>query len=108
MFIKKKATRIFTSNLTPAMAQRFFHLIVLPNVRFNIRDSPNKKLNPHLFNALKKALFKPAAFFRGILLPLAEGGDCTLREAAVVGAALAKMTVPAIHSSAALLKLCKV
>jgi essential nuclear protein 1 len=58
------------------MAQRFFHLIVLPNVRLNIRDSPNKKLNPHLFNALKKSLFKPAAFFRGILLPLAEGTSC--------------------------------
>lgn len=55
------------------MAQRFFHLIVLPNVRQNIRAATNKKLNPHLFNALKKALFKPAAFFRGILLPLAEG-----------------------------------
>jgi essential nuclear protein 1 len=119
-----QATRIFASNLTPVMAQRFFHLILLPNVRSNIATSQNKKLNPHLFNALKKSLFKvtsslsvvftfltkfqPAAFFRGILLPLAEGGDCTLREAAVVGAALAKMTVPAIHASAALLKLCKI
>ncbi len=102
-----QATRIFASNLTPVMAQRFFHLILLPNVRTNIATSATKKLNPHLFNALKKALFKPAAFFRGILLPLAESGDCTLREAAVVGAALAKMTVPAIHASAALLKLCK-
>jgi essential nuclear protein 1 len=55
------------------MAQRFFHLILLPNVRSNISSSQTKKLNPHLFNALKKSLFKPAAFFRGILLPLAEG-----------------------------------
>merc|ERR1711991_367783 len=47
-----------------------------------------------------------SAFFRGILLPLAEGGDCTLREAAVVGAAMAKMSLPPIHASAALLKLC--
>jgi hypothetical protein len=37
-----------------------------------------------------------------------QGGDCSLREAAVVGAALSKMTVPAIHASAALLKLSKI
>ena len=53
--------------------------------------------------ALKKALFKPAAFFKGILLPLAE--DCTSREAVIIGSILAKVSIPSVHSSAALIKL---
>ena len=103
-----QATRIFASSLSPVMAQRFYNLVLLPNIRENISRSLNKKLNAHLFNALKKSFFKPSAFFRGILLPLAEGGDCTLREAAVICAAMAKMSLPPIHSSAAMLKLCAI
>jgi hypothetical protein len=30
-----------------------------------------KKLNVHLFDALRKALYKPAAFFKGKLSPAA-------------------------------------
>ena len=33
-----------------------------------------RKLNYHLYQALKKAMYKPAAFFKGILLPLCEVG----------------------------------
>lgn len=32
----------------------------------------SRKLNYHLYQALKKAMYKPAAFFKGILLPLCE------------------------------------
>lgn len=76
-------------------------------MRTNIATSTNKKLHPLLFRALRKSLFKPSAFFRGILLPMAEGGDCTLREAVVLGAIVSSMTIPPIHASAAILKLCK-
>lgn len=64
------ATRIFTSNLTEKMAQRFFNLVLLPRVRDDIAEY--KKLNFHLYQALRKALFKPGAFFKGFLLPLCE------------------------------------
>ncbi len=30
------------------------------------------KLNLHLYEALKKSLYKPAAFFKGVLFPLCE------------------------------------
>jgi essential nuclear protein 1 len=53
--------------------------------------------------ALKKALFKPAAFFKGFLLPLTE--DATSREAIIVGSILAKVSIPILHASAALIKL---
>jgi essential nuclear protein 1 len=64
------ATRIFTSNLTEKMAQRFFNLVLLPRVRDDIAEF--KKLNFHLYQALRKALFKPGAFFKGFLLPICE------------------------------------
>jgi essential nuclear protein 1 len=60
-------------------------------------------LHANLYRALKKALFKPAAFFKGLLLPLAD--DCTTREAVIVGSILAKVSIPIIHASAALIKL---
>lgn len=96
-------TRIFASNLNSKMAQRFYNLVLLEKCREDIRE--NKKLNYHLYMALKKSLFKPAAFYKGILLPLAQSGDCTLREATIFGSILAKVSIPGIHSAAALLRL---
>ena len=98
-----QATRIFTSNLSTPKAQYFFNLVLLPRVRDDISEF--KRLNFHLYMALKKALFKPAAFFKGILLPLCESGTCTLREALIVSSVLAKCSIPMLHSSAALLKI---
>jgi essential nuclear protein 1 len=98
-----QATRLFASNLKSKMAQRFYNLILLEKVRDDIEE--NKKLNYHLYMALKKAFYKPAAFFKGILLPLCESGNCTLREAAIIGSVLIKISIPVLHSAAALLKL---
>jgi essential nuclear protein 1 len=63
-------TRIFASNLNAKMAQRFYNMVLLERCRDDIRT--NKKLNYHLYMALKKALYKPSAFYKGILLPLAQ------------------------------------
>jgi essential nuclear protein 1 len=65
-----QATRIFASNLTERMAQRFYNLVLLPRVRDDIAEY--KRLNFHLYQALRKALFKPAAFMKGFLLPLCD------------------------------------
>lgn len=99
----RAATRLFASNLNPKMAQRFFNIFLLEHVRQDIRE--NKRLNFHLYMALKKALYKPQAFFKGIIIPLCEGQDCTLREAAIIGSVLSKVSVPVIHSAATLMKL---
>jgi essential nuclear protein 1 len=45
-------------------------LILLDKVRDDIAE--NKKLNYHLYMALKKSLYKPGAFFKGILFPLCQ------------------------------------
>jgi len=96
------ATRLFASAFNPKLAQRFYSLILLPKIRSDIEQ--HKQLNFHLYQALKKSLYKPAAFFKGILLPLAEEG-ATSREAVIMSSILAKCTIPVLHSSVALLKL---
>lgn len=98
-----QATRIFTSNLKEKMAQRFYNLILLPRLRDDIEEY--KRLNFHLYQALRKSLFKSGAFFKGIVLPLCESGNCTLREAVIIGSVMAKNHIPLLHSCAAMLKI---
>ncbi|CAH0490926.1 unnamed protein product [Peronospora farinosa] len=99
----RAATRLFASNLNPKMAQRFFNIFLLEHVRQDIHE--NKRLNFHLYMALKKALYKPQAFFKGIIIPLCESRNCTQREAAIIGSVLSKVSVPVIHSAATIMKL---
>ncbi|KAG4191721.1 hypothetical protein ERO13_A07G112700v2 [Gossypium hirsutum] len=98
-----QATRIFASNLGAKKAERFYRLVLLPRVRDDIRK--NKRLHFGLYQSLKKALYKPAAFNKGILFPLCKSGTCNLREAVIVGSVLEKVSIPMLHSSVALMKL---
>lgn len=97
-----QATRIFASNLNPKMAQRFYNLVLLDAVRADIQST--KKLNYHYYMSLKKSVYKPAAFFKGILLPLLKE-NCTLREAAIIASVLQRVSIPSHHSAVAIHKL---
>ena len=96
-----EATKIFASTMTAKIVQRFYSLILLPAVRNNIEQF--KKLNVHLYNAVKKSIFKTGAFFKGFLLPLAE--DATAREAVIVGSILGKCSINTLDAAAASMKL---
>ncbi|KAH9970853.1 Bystin-domain-containing protein [Lactifluus volemus] len=102
------ATRIFISNMKPPQARVFLEGVVLGLVRADLEQpltrKDTRKLSPHLYEALKRALYKPAAFFKGIVFPLLDGG-CTLKEAAIIASVLSKVKVPLLHSSAALIRL---
>jgi essential nuclear protein 1 len=98
-----QATKLFASNMNPKMAQRFYNMILLPAVRNDIQE--HKKLNYHLFMSLKKSIYKPSAFFKGILLPIAESKSCSLKEAVILGSVISRITIPVLHAAAALLKL---
>lgn len=98
-----EATKIFAAQ-NSNQAQRFNSIVLLDRVRDDIDE--HKKLNVHLYNALKKSLYKPAAFFKGFLFPLAMSG-CTLKEALIISSVLTRVSVPALHSAAALLRLCE-
>ncbi|KAI1367140.1 Bystin-domain-containing protein [Xylaria arbuscula] len=98
------ATKLFVS-AKPAVVREFLNMILLEHVRDNIAET--KKLNVHLFDALRKALYKPAAFFKGILFPLVENNP-TLREAHILSAVLSRVSIPVLHSGAALKGLCEI
>ncbi|KAF2156566.1 Bystin-domain-containing protein [Myriangium duriaei CBS 260.36] len=100
-----EATKLFISS-RPAVAQAFLHDILLPRIREEQHET--KKLNVHFYKALKKALYKPACFFKGFLFPLVESGTCTLREAHIIGSVLTRVSIPVLHSAAALYRLCEV
>jgi essential nuclear protein 1 len=99
------ATRIFVS-ATSVTAQQFLQSVVLDRVREDIHE--NRQLNIHLYNALKKSLYKPAAFFKGILFPMLQSGTCTLREGAIVASILMRVSVPVLHSAAAISRCCDI
>ncbi|XP_059438393.1 bystin-like [Corylus avellana] len=91
-----QSTRIFASNLGAKKAERFYRLVLLPRVREDIRK--NQRLHFALYQALKKSLYKPAAFFKGILFPLCESRTCNLREAVIIGSIIQKVSIPPLHS----------
>jgi essential nuclear protein 1 len=98
------ATKIFIS-AQPAVAQHYLNTVLLDRVKEEIYGT--KKLNVHLYNSLKKALYRPAAFFKGFLFPLVSE-NCTLREANIISSVLVRISIPVLHSAAALLRLCEI
>ncbi len=57
-------------------AQRFLALVLLPKVRQDIED--NKRCHFALFQAMKKATYKPDAFFKVSLLPACIAFQCSV------------------------------
>lgn len=99
-----EATKLFVSNLQANEAQKFVNQVLLERFRVSIEDSEDHSLNYHIYRALKKSLYKPAAFFKGFLLPLVDS-HCSVREATIAASVLAKVSIPVLHSSVALTQL---
>ena len=97
------ATRVFASNLDPKRARTFYGDVLLERCRDDIRE--HRRLNYHTRPGAAPRLFKPAPWFKGVLLPLVKSGDCTLREALVFGSVLAKASVPQAHAAVVIMKL---
>ncbi|RNF24098.1 putative bystin [Trypanosoma conorhini] len=98
-----QATRIFAANLNERMAQRFYAAVLLPMA--HQRMATEKKLHPALYMAIRKALFKPVAFFKGFILPLAADEECTLKEALVVASLLQRTHLPPVPTAVTIVKL---
>ncbi|KAF8897176.1 Bystin-domain-containing protein [Infundibulicybe gibba] len=98
----RAATRIFISSMKPPQAQLFLGVVLLDAIREDI--DVNKKLNPQYYESLKRAMYKPGAFFKGIIFPMLDQG-CTLKESAIIASVLARTKIPVLHASAALLRI---
>ena len=86
------------------MTYTFYEKYLVPAIRNDIKK--NKKLNIHYYNCLKRALFKPSAFFKGIILPMSK--TLSAKEASIIGSILRKCSIPNNHASAALVKLMEI
>lgn len=72
------ATRMFVSQMKPPQARVFLEGVLLDAIREDIRlthegarkNKNHRKLNVHYYEAMRRALYKPAAFFKGIVFPL--------------------------------------
>lgn len=95
-------TRLFISKLPEDQAYLFNKNILLHRVRVELRTS--QKLSIHLFDALGKATFKPRAFYKGIIFPLAQTDACSVLIKAT-SSILKRSSIPAQISSPALVHL---
>jgi essential nuclear protein 1 len=96
-----EGTVMFCSNLNAMLAEKFYAKVLLPAVRSDIKK--NGKLNIHFYKCLKKAIFKPSAFFKGIIIPLSD--STSAKEASIIGSIVKKCSIPVTHSSACIMKL---
>jgi essential nuclear protein 1 len=79
------ATRMFVSMMKPPQARVFLEGVLLDAIREDIRLTKegsrkiknHRKLNVHYYESLRRALYKPAAFFKGISIsPLTGSFSC--------------------------------
>ncbi|MFO0515248.1 MAG: hypothetical protein ACK5YA_00175, partial [bacterium] len=96
-----EAVCMFSSNLNSTLVEGFYRDFFVPHIRLNIKKFG--KLNIYLYKALKKSIFKPAGFFKGIIFPMAE--NLTAKEANIIGSILKKCSIPIAHSASAIMKL---
>lgn len=96
-----EATKLFITSMPTHQTPVFIREVLLPRFRDQIEEE--KSVNYHVYRALKKALFKPQAFFKGLLFPLLKDMQCTNKEAVIIASVLSKTSIPLLHSAAALL-----
>ena len=89
------------SSADSTIGTTFFEKYLVPAIKSDIKK--NKKLNIHYYNCLKRALFKPSAFFKGIILTMSK--SLSGKEASIIGSILRKCSIPNNHASAAIVKL---
>lgn len=100
-----QAVRLFISLLPPTQAELFVKEVLLPKITKDLEES--KELNVHYYNSMKKAIYRPGAFYKGLIIPLYREKSLTLKKASVIASILTKCTIPVLPSSAAIMIMCK-
>merc|ERR1712227_75706 len=100
-----QATRIFVSNLSIKILSHYFKIVLLPKIIKNIQE--NHYLDPLIKISLKKASFKPPAFYNGIIIPVCKSKTSNKREAIILSSVLIRLSLPKVHSIMFLLQLMK-
>lgn len=98
-------TKLFISQLPEDQAYLYDKNVLLEQVKESLRH--NKKLPVHIFDALGKATYKPRAFYKGIVFPLANT-DAHVIVVKAVASILKKSSIPVQISAPALLRLLEI
>ena len=96
------ATKMFI-HTSQSMSLQFITIFLMPIIRHSLHEK--KKLHFQEYLAVKRCIFHPASFFKGIVFPLCESNDLTFKEAMVIASIVQKVSIPAKHSAVALYKL---
>ena len=64
-----------------------------------------QNLAPYLTLLPPMVTYMCAVMVQGLLLPLCQAGDCNLREAVILSSVLKRVSLPVLHSAAALLRI---
>eukprot|EP01053_Blabericola_migrator_P002337 Blabericola_migrator_1__2336@NODE_1651_length_4092_cov_128_792298_g1074_i0_p2_GENE_NODE_1651_length_4092_cov_128_792298_g1074_i0NODE_1651_length_4092_cov_128_792298_g1074_i0_p2_ORF_typecomplete_len402_score79_44Bystin/PF05291_11/1_5e84TFIIF_alpha/PF05793_12/1_7DUF3280/PF11684_8/34DUF3280/PF11684_8/25_NODE_1651_length_4092_cov_128_792298_g1074_i03181523 len=99
----KEATPVFVNGLRNRDVSRYLQYVVLPAVLKSI--DTHQKLNLHLFEALKKAIYKAQEWIKGIYFPIILDDACNYKRATIINAVLAKCSITPITAGALLVKL---
>lgn len=108
-----EATKLFLApkQQKDDVAQQFLNTVLLPHVTQNLvvrnKRKVTGKLKQHYYWALQKAMRRPDAFTKGILLPIAKTA-VTTREAEIIASVVAKTSFPLISASAAVMKIAQI
>lgn len=85
-----EATKIFSTGLKESEVPKFYELILLPIILKHIEE--HKKLDGVLYQTLIKALYKPIAWFKGILFPLIRQ-RCSNKVMVIIGSIIKRMSI---------------
>lgn len=101
-----EGTKIFCSTMSTEKAQVYLEFVLLPHFLNEIQR--NKRISVQVYQAIFKSIYKPSAFFKGIVFPLLQSTQqCTLKVAAILASIIGNSSIPALHASAALVHLTK-
>eukprot|EP01054_Gregarina_sp_Poly1_P002186 Gregarina_sp_Poly_1__2185@NODE_1581_length_3795_cov_120_818938_g311_i2_p1_GENE_NODE_1581_length_3795_cov_120_818938_g311_i2NODE_1581_length_3795_cov_120_818938_g311_i2_p1_ORF_typecomplete_len352_score48_40Bystin/PF05291_11/4_1e60CAMSAP_CC1/PF17095_5/0_06Bac_transf/PF02397_16/0_13_NODE_1581_length_3795_cov_120_818938_g311_i225553610 len=99
----REATPIFVNGLRSREVSRYLQYVVLPAVEKSIDQ--HQKLNLHLFETLKKSIFKSQEWIKGIYFPIILDEHCNYKRAAIINSVLAKCSITPLTAGALLVKL---
>eukprot|EP00020_Sapocribrum_chincoteaguense_P009459 CAMPEP_0170757170 /NCGR_PEP_ID=MMETSP0437-20130122/14397_1 /TAXON_ID=0 /ORGANISM="Sexangularia sp." /LENGTH=478 /DNA_ID=CAMNT_0011096365 /DNA_START=22 /DNA_END=1455 /DNA_ORIENTATION=+ len=97
-------TRVFARSCqSDRIVEKFYEFVLLERVREEVLAQ--QRVPIHVYDALRRAIYRPGPFYKGIVLPLVLNGDANARECLIVGSVITKHSIPVLHSSAALMKI---
>jgi len=97
-------TELFAQAASDSRCQKFYRKVLLRNIREILESS--RKLPKPVFQALMTAARRPKCFVLGILLPLSQEAQCTMKEARIISTIAGRVRLPRDHANAFLIKLC--